>query len=155
MGNVASVRLKVDRRLRLLEKIVYRLDKFEDCLGCFDNLNNYEEKMYRFYHQSFKVYGLQQITERGVELLKQCDPKKKKSFCTEYKEILKEGTGKKFEMSHNQMWTQETRPILEAFLHTKYFLEMGLKYGLELKLGSSPNVIPFGWAALLELYNIR
>jgi len=62
-------------------------------------------------------------------------PKKKKSFCIEYEEILKEGIGKKFEMSHNQRWTQETRPIIEAFLHTKYFLEMGLKYGLELELG--------------------
>ena len=67
--------------------------------------------------------------------------------------IVHEGTGKDFNMEDNVRWLEVTRPILEAFFHARYFLEMAVKYGHELK--SPPNMLPSGWASFLYLYNLR
>jgi hypothetical protein len=56
-------------------------------------------------------------------------------------------------MAHNQRSLVETRPILEAFFHARYFLEMAVKYGGRLSV--APRVMPSGWAALLSLYGLR
>ena len=56
-------------------------------------------------------------------------------------------------MSDNDRWLAATRPIVEAFFHARYFLEMVVKYGKELK--SPPAVLPSGWAAVLCLFNMR
>ena len=45
------------------------------------------------------------------------------------------------------------RPILEAFFHARYMLEMAVKYGKE--LDRPPNCLPSGWAAFLYLYDLR
>ena len=54
---------------------------------------------------------------------------------------------------NNQNWLAVTRPMLEAFFHARYFLEMAVKYGKE--LDSPPQMLPSGWASLLYLYNMR
>ena len=41
-------------------------------------------------------------------------------------EIVSDGTGKSFTHEHNTRWLEVTRPIVEAFLHARFFLEMGL-----------------------------
>jgi hypothetical protein len=46
-----------------------------------------------------------------------------------------------------------SRPIVEAFLHARYFLEMAVRYGRELK--ATPMPLPSGLAALLYLYDLR
>jgi hypothetical protein len=70
-----------------------------------------------------------------------------------FQQILAKGTGKTFAMEDNKNWLDVTRPILEAFFHARYFLEMAVKYGRELEY--PPRVMPSGWAALLYLYNLR
>ena len=56
-------------------------------------------------------------------------------------------------MEDNEHWPDVTRPILEAFFHSKYFLEMAVKFGRSLE--HPPRLMPSGWAALLYLYNLR
>jgi len=113
----------------------------------------YEDLVYRFYHQSFKVYWLQEHTKRIVEALRSLAPKGT-SLSPMFEEIYQVGaSGEQFEMEHNQEWTKHTRPFLEAFFHAKYFLEMAVKYGKELE--GAPNMLPSGWAALLCLYDLR
>jgi hypothetical protein len=46
-----------------------------------------------------------------------------------------------------------TRPIVEAFFHARYFLEMVCGYGRQLTEPPSP--LPSGWAAVLYLYGLR
>lgn len=113
----------------------------------------YEDLVYRFYHQSFKVYYLQEYTKEIVEALKSVAPSGS-TFSPMFEEIYQAGAGgKQFEMKHNQQWTSHTRVFLEAFFHAKYFLEMAVKYGKE--LDTAPNIMPSGWAALLCLYDLR
>jgi hypothetical protein len=112
----------------------------------------HEDLIYRFYHYSFKVYILQSATERIVEMLRELAPPAT-SFHPAFLEIVAAGTGKKFELSHNKDWTKHTRPIVEAFLHARFMLNLAAKYSQE--LDQAPSLLPSGWAALLELYQIR
>ena len=67
--------------------------------------------------------------------------------------IVAEGTGKDFKLDDNGRWLEATRPIVEAFFHAKYLLEMAVKYGK--KLAAPPNRLPSGWASVLYLYDLR
>ncbi len=111
----------------------------------------YEDPVYRFYHQSFKVYGLQGTTARIVEALAGLAPDQRLNQW--FLEIVEEGTGKEFRPEANRHWAAETRPIIEAFFHARFFLEMACKYGRELE--SAPTMLPSGWAALLYLFDMR
>jgi hypothetical protein len=111
----------------------------------------YEDPIYRFYHQSFKVYDLQQITEEIVRALRAVLPDR--PLNPWFAAIIGDGTGKKFDSTHNQRWLAETRPIVEAFFHARFFLEMAVKYGSASE--EDGGGLPSGWAALLYLYNLR
>ena len=140
-----------------------------------------EDLLYRYYHFSFKVYDIQYLTEKIYGALAKLSPheayknirvdkifqedndsesltKKRRIFCDFFENIVKEGTGKKWILEHNQRWEAECRPMLEAFFHARYFLEMAVKYGKELDpqdKESVQNHLSSGWAALLELYEVR
>lgn len=129
------------------------LRKLADLLEEIQSHWVYEDLVYRFYHQSFKVYALQNETKRIVEALQSLAPSGA-TLSSMFTEIYQAGTsGKRFEIEHNQQWTVHTRVFLEAFFHAKFFLEMAVKYGKELR--ASPISLPSGWAALLCLYDLR
>ena len=135
----------------LLDRIKSALPELTTLLEKCSSHWVYEDGVYRFYHQSFKVYQLQNHTVAIVEKLQSLLPGRK---LNEYFiQIVAEGTGKAFSPQHNQIWLETTRPIVEAFFHARYFLQMAVKYGRELEY--PPRVMPSGWAALLYLYNLR
>lgn len=135
----------------LLAGIKQRLPELEELLKQVSDHWGFEDGFYRFYHQSFKVYGLQARTVRIREALGSLNPGKEMNawFCR----ILDEGTGREFVPEANKEWLAHTRPILEAFFHARTMLELAVKYGRELE--HAPAMMPSGWAALLYLYNMR
>lgn len=136
---------------QLLENIINNLNKIDSELNFFNNMRGYEDLVYRFYHKSKKVFQAHEKILDGYRLLKRLDPKKEKKFDEYYEQIIQEAISQNFES--NSDWTIKTRPIIEAFLHTRYFLEQARQYGLELEIGKIPVCRPFGWAALQTLYN--
>lgn len=110
----------------------------------------YEDGVYRFYHQSFKVYYLQWQTTRIVTALKALAPGRE--LHEWFVQIIAEGTGKDFDLAHNARWLEVTRPIVEAFFHARFMLEMVIKGG---DLEAPPNMLPSGWATVLRLYGLR
>ncbi|MFN9249300.1 MAG: hypothetical protein ACK6DS_19760, partial [Planctomycetota bacterium] len=108
----------------------------------------YEDAIYRFYSQSFKVYSLQKTTIRIVELLQSVVPGRELNPW--FSRIVQDGTGKQFTMADNARWLEATRPIVEAFQHARYFLEMACRYHEAQEEQPSPS----GWAALLNLYQL-
>lgn len=108
--------------------------------------------IYRFWHQSFKVYGLQEATLKMYEALKMVSPNNDQ-LNPWFEDIIKNGTGKVFELSFNKDWVVHTKPIVDAFLHAKFFLEQVLKSARS--LDEAPTLLPSYWAAVLELYQIR
>lgn len=110
----------------------------------------FEDPVYRFYHQSFKVYALQGHTTAIVRLLASLAPDR--PLNTWFVGIVTNGTNKVFTPEHNANWSHETRPILEAFFHARFFLEMAVRYA---SLAAPPTPLPSGYAALLCLFDLR
>jgi len=127
------------------------LPGLEKLLGECQSHSGYEDAVYRFYHHSFKVYSLQETTLTIVSALQSLAPERQlnESFMA----IVRDGTGKTFEREHNMRWLEVTRPIVEAFFHVQYFLEMAVRYGKQLR--QPPRQLPSGWAAFLYLYDLR
>ncbi|MBI2666075.1 hypothetical protein HYX13_00525 [Candidatus Woesearchaeota archaeon] len=178
---------KVQKTELLLLNIQRDLPQLEELLkDVTGDMWNKEDLLYRYYHQSFKVYDLQRITLEMYDALKNISPHlasptpnslsptpnslsptpnslsptpnhSQRNFCEYFENIIKEGTEKKWIPEHNLRWEKECRPIIEAFFHAHYFLEMVVKYGKELQVGQEEvnNCLPSGWAAVLELYEIR
>jgi len=161
---------KGDRRPEVLELFENMKAKLPDLEKLLESMNNewcYEDAIYRFYHQSFKVYHLQKTIKDAIEVLRSISPTKhrpKHLLRNEeygllndwFMKIVDDGTAKAFEMSDNQRWLEATRPIVEALFHVKYMVEMVVKYSKEFKDDEAPpNCLPSGWAAVLYLYNMR
>ena len=135
----------------LLEKLKAELPSLETLLRACSDMWGYEDPVYRFYHQSFKVFFLQETTERIVEHLQALAPGRKLNPW--FMEIIAAGTGHRFTVADNRRWLEVTRPLLEAFFHARYFLEMGVKYGRD--LAEPPSLLLSGWGAFLYLYGLR
>ena len=110
----------------------------------------FEDPIYRFYHQSFKVYSLQNETARIVNMLESLAPDR--PLNPWFRQIVEQGTGRSFRQEDNADWTRVTRPMLEAFFHARFFLEMAVRYST---VRECPNPLPSGYAALLYLYGLR
>src|SRR2546421_9815733 len=136
------VQAKIEKDQMLLNSIKSRLPELERLL--FQFRSDYEDRMYRFYYQSFKVYSLQESTLQAGLLFTEIGETFGGKVCDWFQLIVAQGTGLEFAPDHNQTWLAQTRPIVEAFLHAKYFVEMMAKYGKE--LDSAPPILPTGWA---------
>lgn len=138
----------------LLVRIKEQLPALEALLTQCSGHSGYEDPIYRFYHHSFKVYHAQETTEAIVSQLQALAPDR--PLNSDFLDIVKRGTGKVWSwdtsalIEVNKHWSETTAPIVEAFLHARYFLEMAVKYGKE--LSQAPMPMPSGWAALLALY---
>lgn len=135
----------------LLDRIKAHLPELNALLDKVSSHWHGEDGFYRFYHQSFKVYRLQEDTIQIVAALRALAPER--PLNPWFEQIVREGTGKEFRLDHNQRWLEETRPILEAFFHARTLLELAVRYGRE--LGEAPQPMPSGWAAVLYLFNLR
>jgi hypothetical protein len=146
--------LKPEEKDRLIHLLLHRLKQgkpqLEQMLGKRSGHRKYEDPFYRYYHGSFKVYAVQDTTERAVRLLRDLLPERKLNVV--FERIVGEGTGKQFELEHNKEWDRHTRPMLEAFAHAKFMVEMAVRYA---DLPEPPALMPSGWAALLYLYDLR
>jgi hypothetical protein len=146
-----NLKEKQAEEAKLLATIGKELPRLEELLRAVNDHWGCEDRIYRFYHQSFKVFDLQRLTDNIVAALRGLAPHLPLHVC--FTEIVAEGTGKEFSMEMNERWTETTRPIVEAFFHARYFLEMVCKYGKELT--EPPQPMPSGWAAVMELYGLR
>lgn len=177
MSHYISIEEKRANDARLLAQIKECLPQLETLLSDVQDHWCYEDGVYRFYHQSFKVCYLQGTTLKIVAALRDLWPDRPLNKW--FQQIIDEGAsaaepspGTKvsgfgnmsghpvvagamltFDSSWNKDWLRYTRPIVEAFMHAKFMLEMAVKYGRELDEVS--NQLPSGWAALLYLYDAR
>jgi hypothetical protein len=134
----------------LLENLRNRATELEELLDRSTDQWGYEDPIYRFYHQSFKVYYLQRQTRSIVDRLEDLLPGR--PLNPWFMDIIEAGIGRQFNYQHNAQWTQVTRPIVEAFFHARFFLQMAVRYS---DLDAPPKPLPSGYAALLYLYGLR
>lgn len=120
---------------------------FEECSGEW----GYDDPLYRLYYGSFKVYLLQEKTLEIVAALQALAPDR--ALDESFTQIVRDGTGRIFQLGDNMRWLASTRPIVEAFFHARFFLETAVRQGQQLT--APPWTLPSGWAALLCLYELR
>lgn len=137
---------------QLLDALKQNLPALEELQSRLNTDWGYADDVYRFYHQSFKVYRAQEDTKRIVSTLQGLMPNRELNPW--FTEIIQQGTSQVFDDHRsNQNWLSETRPIIEALSHAKFMLEMGIKYAREYE--TAPQSLDNGWAALLYLYEMR
>jgi len=145
----------VDKRpgvSQLLASIKAALPDLEELAKSCEHTD--EDGIYRFYHESFKVYaGLQSSTREIADKLRALAPDPAKPLDSYFEEIVAEGTGKTWKHSHNGAWTKHTRPLVEAYFHARWFLDMAIAFGHEYE--RPPALMDSGWAAVLSLYGLR
>lgn len=162
---------KIAEQIRESSRIYYeKLQKFVDSLRlhltALTELHErvsahwtYHDLVYRFYHGSFKVFWLNEHTKEIVAALQAVSPDTKldKFFMAIYDDAM----SRQFVQSRdpaidtNSNWLREARPVLEAFFHAKYFLDMAVLHGKEMTDENLRKSMPSGWAGLLSLYNLR
>lgn len=147
---------KLNKEKELIHNIVENQRDIQDLVLECDIKSGfgYEDEFYRFYHQSFKVYYIQDLTIKIINILEKIKPSNTQ-FNKFFQNIINEGTGKEFSLDHNKEWEKHTRPILEAFFHAHSMLQLINKYGLEKPVNKNSQFLQSGWAAVLHLYNIR
>jgi len=97
--------------------------------------------------------GGNDLTRRAIQLFERLSPNSA-PLNSWFSSITATALAREFDSSKtNQKWLEETRPILESFWHSKYFLEQMLVSADE--LDAAPEMLPSGWAAVLYLYDLR
>src|SRR5436309_15637363 len=134
----------------LLENLHSRRAELAALLEACSSHWGFEDPVYRFYHQSFKVYWLQEQTVCIVRALESLAPDR--PLNPWFHQIVAEGTGRTFRPEDDSNWTTVTRPILESFFHARFFLEMAVRYA---HLQEPPMPLPSGSAASPHLYALR
>lgn len=136
---------------KLLENIKSNHKQIQQLLALYSREE--PDLVYRFYHQSFKVFIAVSLVEQSNKLFVQLSPNGiplNDWYCS----IADKVVGREFnDETTNKNWLAETQPILEALWHSRYFLEQMKVAAKELK--SAPQILPSGWAAVLYLYNLR
>lgn len=159
-ARLESLNALIARRDQQCEQLILALsdnkERLEDLAKRVNGHWGCSDGIYRFYHYSFKVYRLQSYTTEIVSLLREMVPDAKLNSL--FTEILEAGTGKQWEESHNKEWSKHTRPIVEAFLHARFFLNIAVTFAgqfLEDGKPNPPQLLPSDWATLLYFYNLR
>lgn len=152
---LAELNAAFKQRLALADKLLVNIK---------ENRANIERKLasigtwepdivYRFYHHSFKVFDGKRIVESSVKFFEEISPNDA-ALNSWFKTIIDEALSKEFDWDKtNPIWLEETRPILEAIWHSRYFLEQMLVAADTLE--TAPEILPYGWAAVLYLYDLR
>jgi hypothetical protein len=105
--------------------------------------------IYRCYQGSFKAYDFQEKTLEVVSLFREIGEIEGLTLHEYFEEVVSAGTGQK---NLNQEWTVGQRPILEAFMHVRLFLEIMVKYAKNTE--PMPSFISYGWLGVMELYGL-
>src|ERR1700722_18914787 len=97
-----------DRHQILLEAIKTQLTCIDELCDAFDRAE--EDGVYRYYHQSFKVYGLQSLIRYAMSLFGEGGPAGTEG--TPWLQAIAAGaTAHRFDLeSSNRNWHAETRP---------------------------------------------
>lgn len=139
-------------RAELFAAIQAALPHLEHVLANVQSHWHAPDLFYRFYHRSFKVYHCKEETAEIVRELQALAPGRPLNEW--FLAIVADAAGREFSPAVNARWVEEVRPVIEAFLHARMFLELIVQAGR----GPEPqpgHSLRSGWAAVLTLYGLR
>ena len=113
----------------------------------------YARFIYKFYSGSFKAYYLQESTQQIVAELIAIAPEGTPLNPT-FLEIVNAGIGREFNVEVNEHWLERNAPIVTAFLHAKFFLEMAVVCATSTTDPRTSSASASVWQALRILYSM-
>lgn len=140
-----------DKQQGLFKRMVEAYPKLKELQAQADRNFGAPDLFYRFYHQSFKAYRVQEFTKDLTLLFQEIG--EGYALNSWYTQIVKEGTNKPFDVSHNDDWLKHVRPQFEAYFHARMFLDQ-MVWCVE-HMGKAETLLPSQWAAVLYLFNLR
>jgi len=145
----------LEERMRDEQKLIAAIQQNEEKILLLHEKANSKfclDRIYRYYHHSFKLYSLQEVTNEIFQLIEELNPNPRR-MNKDFLDIIFEGTNHEFVIEDNNRWNLKARPIVEAFFHAKHILEMIVRYGLEAEdKERSGNSF---WFTVLYIYNLR
>ena len=151
---------------QLLRAIKERLPKLKELKEHCERHWGAVDYFYRYYHQSFKAYRVQNLTSDIVqtffEIREAVDyepeffkfqPHTHTRLNWRFLSLVKKGTEKVFELEHNQDWHGHVGPQFEAYFHSKMFLDLMIACGE--RMDNPRGLLDSDWAAVLHLFNMR
>jgi len=109
------------------------------------------DRIYRFWHQSFKVFRLQYHTEQIADVLRRAGGNRPLNPWFEH--LVAAGTGHVFHPEDNGRWYDTASGVVHSFLHVRHLLDVTVEAATTIE-GPTP-VLPSGWATVLSLYQLR
>lgn len=109
-----------------------------------------EDPFRRFYRSSPEVFALQPLTAEIAGALLALTPGR--PLHPRFVEIVRAGTGQAWSPADDTRCAEAARPVLEAYLHARFFLEAAVRCA---HLEVPPRPLPSGYAALLDLLGLR
>lgn len=111
-----------------------------------------DDGVYRFFHQSFKVFHLHNATQQIVDALQALLPDV--PLNPWLMQVVADGAAPKFAGKEtNANWLRETRPVVEAYLLAKQVLDMVCKFARAYE--EPPTMFDGGWGTVLYLFLLR
>ena len=144
-------RLKHAAAVQLFDNIKRNADMLKSTLEWF--IRDEPDLVYRFYHQSHKVFMMQGLIKSATALFEKLAPDSAE-LNSWYMAITQRALSTNFDDDTNANWLREALPLTQAFWHSKYFLEQMISAADHLD-EAPPQILPSGWAAVLYLYNLR
>lgn len=146
--------LKQEQHQMLLERLRQRLPHMHALeLQSGTDSPDTEDLLYRFWHQSMKVYALQEHT---LAIWRELEKSSLPGLGLDpwYLAILDDGTGLSSRPEDNADWLKATRPVVEAYLQSAYLLQLVIRYASTYHEAPG-GYYESGWAAILHLYRMR
>ena len=109
------------------------------------------DRLYRFWHQSFKVFRLQDVTEQIADVLRRAGGGR--PLNPWFEQLVADGTGHVFHPEDNGRWYETTAPVVHSFLHVRHLLDVTVEAATTLEAPTP--MLPSGWATVLCLYQLR
>jgi hypothetical protein len=149
-GIIASLDRKGDHG-RLLSSIKDNLETLEAINGRL-HADRAGDLVYRYFHQSFKVFALQKMTDEAVTALQGLLPDRPLDPTLTIP--VARGTGHEFSMeAHNGDWVGVPLSIISAFLLVREVVDFAIWSGRNLE--TAPDLLPERWAAVLDVFGVR
>jgi hypothetical protein len=144
-------REQYDRQQALFERVVASHSRLKELESKANREFGAPDLFYRFYHHSFKAYRIQEFTKEMTLLFQEIAEGRELNKW--FLKIVKEGTGRSFDLSHNDDWLGHVRPQFEAYFHARMFLDQMIWCAEN--MGKAEMLLPSQWAAVLYLFNLR
>lgn len=144
-----------DERDAAISELVTNLtDQLPDLIALRDRIAEWTDAkcVYRFLHQSFKVFEVQSATADIIAAFERLAPTGVPFSNDWARHILDAGVGHTFTLAANRDWLATTLPIVNGYQFARHLLDVTIDAA---DTATGEGLLSQAWATVLYLYGLR